>query len=135
MAFRLALASRMASLVCGAPGTDVPIALRATRAWEMRAASFARSSAMEEGEGCCSGTGEDIMGTEGERGVLVREGEGEDFMPLVRIRGVVGRGVPLTVVGEFGMMEGVPFGFVEGTLGGATGFVDFWDTRSVLSFG
>lgn len=90
---------------------------------------------MEEGEGCCSGTGEDIMETERERGVLVWEGEGEDFMPLVRIRGVEGRGVPLTVVGEFGTTEGVPFGFVEVTLGGATGFVDFWDTRSGISFG
>ena len=104
MAFRFARASRIASLVCGPPG--VPIALRATRDWAIRAATFARSSAMEEGEDCCSGMGEDIIGMEGERGVPVTEGEGDDFMPLVRTREVEGRGVPL-------MVEGTPFGFVD----------------------
>ena len=61
----------------------MPIAFLAIRAWEIRAAKRARSSAMEDGEGI-SGAGEEITGIGGERGVLWIDGEGEDLMPFVR---------------------------------------------------
>jgi len=56
----------------------VPIALRAMRAWDIRAAKRARSSEMEVGEGIGAGEG---VGLGGERGV--EEGDGDDFMPFV----------------------------------------------------
>ena len=59
------------------------IAFLAIRAWEIRAAKRARSSAMEDGEGI-SGAGDEIIRIGGERGVLRIDGEGEDLMPLVR---------------------------------------------------
>ena len=59
---------------------------------------------MEEGDGC-SGTGDDIIGTDGERVVLLDDGDGEDFMPLVRIRGVE--------VTLDSAVEGLPFDFID----------------------
>ena len=64
---------------------------------------------MEEGDGC-SGTGDDIIGTDGERVVLLDDGDGEDFMPLVRIRGVEGNRVPVTLDSA---VEGLPFDFID----------------------
>lgn len=88
MALRFARASRMASRVCGAPGTDVPIAFRAILAWDIRSVRRTRSSDMELGEGS-SGAGEDIIGIDGEREVFW-DGEGEDFMPFVRMGFLMG---------------------------------------------
>ena len=67
---------------------------------------------MEEGDGC-SGTGDDIIGTDGERVVLLDDGDGEDFMPLVRIRGVEGNRVPMTLKEGFSAVEGLPFDFID----------------------
>jgi hypothetical protein len=67
---------------------------------------------MEEGDGC-SGTGDDIIGTDGERVVLLDDGDGEDFMPLVRNRGVEGNRVPVTLEEGFSAVEGLPFDFID----------------------
>ena len=75
---------------------------------------------MEEGDGC-SGTGDDIIGTDGERVVLLDDGDGEDFMPLVRIRGVEGNRVPMTLEEGFSAVEGLPF-------------IDFEDVAVMSSF-
>ena len=65
---------------------------------------------MEEEDGC-SGTGDDIIGTDGEWVVLLDDWDGEDFVPLVRIRGVEGNRVPVTLEEGFSAVEGLPFNF------------------------
>lgn len=61
----------------------MPIAFRARRAWEIRAAKRARSSEIDDGEET-SGAGEDIIGTEGDLEMPFVIGEGDGFIPFVR---------------------------------------------------
>jgi hypothetical protein len=81
----------------------VPIAFRARRACEIRAAKRARSSEMDEGEET-SGAGEDIIGTEGDLEMPFVIGEGEGFIPFVRgleiglVEGVGSLWIPFVVI-------------------------------------
>lgn len=92
---RFALACNIASRVLGAPGTAVPTAFRAIRAWEIRSFRRARSSEIEVGEGT-SGAGEDITGIEGER-EMGWPGEGEVLMPFVITGFLMAVDVPFVV--------------------------------------